>query len=118
MKANYCCTQNVGNIIISHKKNWLILATIMHSHETIKKDCLLNRKRRTENIIYKYIVSASGHPDKAYLGTAEGDYTQMNKTTLAKYVWVLKQKHNITPTLNRYIVKSVPSYSNITKSCM
>ena len=29
-----------------------------------------------------------------------------------------KQRHNITPTLKWYIVKSVPSYSNITKSCV
>ena len=42
----------------------------------------------------------------------------MNKTTLAKYVWELKQKHKITPSLKWYIIKSVPSYSNITKSCM
>ena len=31
----------------------------------------------------------------------------MNKTTLAKYVWELKQKHNIKPTLKWY-----------TRSCM
>ena len=42
----------------------------------------------------------------------------MNKTTSAKYVWERNQKHNITPTLKWYIVKSVRSYSNITKSCM
>ena len=42
----------------------------------------------------------------------------MNKVTLAKYVWEQKQSHNITPTLKWYIVKSVPSYSHITKSCM
>ena len=42
----------------------------------------------------------------------------MNKTTLGKYVWEQKQRHNITPTLKWYIVKSVPTYSNITKNCM
>ena len=42
----------------------------------------------------------------------------MNKTTLAKYVWEQKHRHNITLTLKWYIVESVPSYSNITKSCM
>ena len=87
---------------------------------------------RTENILYKYIVSTSGHPDKVYLGTAEGDFkkryynhiisfkneTQMNKTTLTRYVWEQKQRHNITPTLEWYIIKSVPSHSNITKNCM
>ena len=52
----------------------------------------------------------SGHPDKAYLGTEERDFQKrnynhvssfknkpkMNKTTLAKHVWELKQKHNNT----------------------
>ena len=37
---------------------------------------------------------------------------------LCMYVWKLKQKHNIKPTLKWYVIKSVPSYSNITKSCM
>ena len=90
-------------------------------------------KCRPENIIYKCIVSLSGHPDKVCLGTAEGDFlkkgyynhissfkneTQMNKTNLAKYAWEQKQRHNITPTLKWYIIKSVPSYCNVTKSCM
>ena len=97
-----------------------------------KEDCRLEGKCRTENMIYKCIVSTCFHPDKAYLGTAEGEFkkryynhissyrneTQMNKTTLANYVWELKQKHNITPTLRWYIIKSAPSYSSITKSCM
>ena len=34
------------------------------------------------------------------------------------YVWKQKQRHNITPTLTWYTVKSVQSYSNITKSSM
>ena len=93
-----------------------------------KEDCPLEGKCRTENIIYKGITS--GHPQKVYFGTAEGDIItryynhissfkneiQMNKTTLAKYVWEQKQRYNITPTLKWYIVKSVPSCSNITKS--
>ena len=40
----------------------------------------------------------------------------MNKTTL--YGREQKERHTITPTLKWYIVKSVPSYSNSTKSCM
>ena len=41
----------------------------------------------------------------------------MSKMTLAKYVWELEKKH-IKPRLKQYIVKSVPSYSNIKKCCM
>ena len=132
VKISYCCTQNVGNIIKSHNKK-LINSSNHHEQPCNcrkKEDCPLEGKCRTENIIYKCIASTSGHPDKVYLGTAEGDFkkryynhissfkneTQMNKTTLAKYVWEQKQRHNLTPTLKWYIVKSVPSYSNITKS--
>ena len=42
----------------------------------------------------------------------------MNKTTSGKYVWEQKLRHNITPTLKLYNVKSVPFYFNITKNCM
>ena len=44
--------------------------------------------------------------------------SKMNKTTLAKNIWKLKQKHNIMPTLKWSIVKSVPFHSNITKRCV
>ena len=134
VKVSYCCRQNVGNIIKSHNKK-LINARIHHEQPyncRKKEGSLLEEKCRTENIIFKCIASTSGHPYKVYLGTVEGDFKkrycnhissfknemQMNKTTLAKDVWEQKQRHNVTPTLKWYIVKSVLSYSNITKSCM
>ena len=134
VKVSYYCTQNVGNIIKSNNKK-LIKSSNHHEQPCNcgeKDDCPLEGKCRTKNIIYKCIVSTSGHTDKVYLETAEGDSkkryynhissfknkTQMNKTTFAKYIWEQKQRHNITPTLKWYIVKSVLSYSNITKSCM
>ena len=101
----------MGNIIKSHNKK--LINSSNHLEQTCncrkKEDCLLEGKCRTENIIYKCITSRSGHPDKVYLGTAEGDFkkryynhissfkneTQMNKTTLAKYVWEQKQSHDI-----------------------
>ena len=41
-----------------------------------------------------------------------------NGTTLSKYIWDTKEKHQETPTLKWSIVKQVPSYSNITKKCL
>ena len=41
-----------------------------------------------------------------------------NDTTLSKYIWDTKEKHQETPTLKWSIVKQVPSYSNITKKCL
>ena len=72
------------------------------------------------------------HPWKRLLGTAEGDFKQRyykhkksfrnqkyaNDTSLSKYIWEMKDKHNTTPTLMWCIVKSVPGYSNISKRCM
>ena len=121
-------------MIKSHNKK--LINSIIHHEQPCncrkKEDYPLERKCRTENLTYKCIAPTSGHPDKVYLGIAEGDLKKryynhissfkneirMNKDTLAKYVWEQKQRHNITPTLKWYIVKSVPSYSNITKSCM
>ena len=38
-------------------------------------------------------------------------------TTLSKYVWEVKRKLKIMPSLKWYIIKSVPAYSNISKKC-
>ena len=39
-----------------------------------KEECLLQGKCRSEDIIYKCVVAAIGHPRKVYLGEAEGDF--------------------------------------------
>ena len=76
-------------------------------------------KSRTENVIFKCIVSTSGHPpDKAYLGTAEGDFKKRCYNHISSFKNKTQMKNTITPTLKWYIVKSVPSYSNITKGFM
>ena len=70
-------------------------------------------KCRSEDIIYKWIVTVKGICEKAFLGTAEGDFKQRyhnhkksfrnrkyaNDTSLSKYIWEMKHKHNTTPTL-------------------
>ena len=43
--------------------------------------------------------------------------SKKNDTTLAKYIWDLKLKHNVTLTLKWHILKSVEEYSNITNKC-
>ena len=66
------------SIIKSHNKN------LTNAENKQKKDfncrkkeeCLLVGKFRSEDIIYKLVVTATGHPQKVYLGTAEGDFKQ------------------------------------------
>ena len=69
------------------------------------------------------------YPSNVYLGAAEGDYKQRfydhrmsfnndghsTDTTLSKYVWKIKRKPRIMPSLKWHIIKSVPDYSNISK---
>ena len=93
--------------------------------------CVRVSKCRAENIVYKCVASVHGYPNKVYLGTAEGDFKQRfynhrmsfnneghsTDTTLSKYVWEIKRKLKIMPSLKWYIIKSVPAYSNISKKC-
>lgn len=108
----------------------------MHSHATVEKnvvhwrtipELILNYFQKI--LIYLSIVSISGYPDKAYLINTEEEFkkryynhikneTKKSKTTLAKYIWKLKQKLRTTPSLKRYTVKFVPYSLNITKRCM
>ena len=38
-------------------------------------------------------------------------------TTLSKYVWEIKERFKIMPSLKWSIIKSIPAYSNISKKC-
>ena len=86
-----------------------------------------------QNVVYKCTVSATPNFSKrVYLGVAEGDWKQRfynhkkstksksyrNDTTLSSYLWDLREKHNVFPTLTWSVVKSVPGYSNISKRCL
>ena len=134
MKVSYSCTQNVASIINSHNKK---LLNVKNQEEKPcncrkKEECPLEGKCRGGNVVYKCETSVAGHPKRVYLGTAEGDFKTryynhkksfknrgyINETTLAKYIWEMKENYNVTPTLKWSIVKTVPSYSNITKKCM
>ena len=94
-----------------------------------KQECPLEGKCRSEGIICKCAVAATGQTRKVYLDTAEGNFKQgyynhkksfrnrkyVNETSLSKYIWEMK---DISPNLMWFIVKSVPDYSNISRRCM
>ena len=134
VKVSYSCTENITKIIKSHNKNVTnnIVKTPLPCNCRVKSDCPMDGKCRNENSIYKCIVSVPHQPDKTYIGLAEGEWKTRyynhkksfknrkyaNETTLSKYVWETKDKSNETPTLKWSIVKSVSSYTNISKRCM
>ena len=79
VKFSYSCTPSVGSIIKSHNKK-LVNAENKQDKDfncRKKEECLLEGKCRSVDIIYKCIVTATGHPRKAYLGTAEGDFSHL-----------------------------------------
>ena len=90
----------------------------------------LDGKYRTKNIVYKCVASVHGYPSKVYLSAA-GDFKQRfynhrmsfnnesysTDTRHSKYVWEVKRKLKIMPSLKWYIFKSVLAYSNISKKC-
>ena len=90
---------------------------------SVRRKCIYN------DVVYKYIASATGFLNEIYLGTAQREFkkrfyiyntsflneTKRSDITLPKYVRDLKLKHNVTPTLKWHILKLVASYFNITK---
>ena len=98
----------------------------------VKFECPLNGQCQVTDIIYKYTVLSPDKPNKAYLGTAEGDFKKQfynhrmsfnneasaNDINLSRYLWELKEISNLSPTLAWSIAKIVPPYSNISKKCL
>ena len=78
VKVSYSCTPNMGSIIKSHNKKLTNAENKQTKNYNCreKEECLLEGKCRFKDIIYKYVVTATGHPLKVYLGTAEGDFKQ------------------------------------------
>ena len=79
-----------------------------------EEECPLDGKCRAENIVYKFVASVDGYPNKVYLDTAEGYFKRcfynhqmsfnneghFTETTLSKYVWEIKEKFKIMPARN------------------
>ena len=134
VKVSYSCTENMSSFISSHNKKLLNSRTgnIKPFNCRKKDECPLSGQCLAQNIVYKCIASTSMNPDKTYLGTTEGDFKERysnhtnsfrhklysKETTLSKYIWEIKKEYNEMPTLIWSIVKSVPSYSNISKKSL
>ena len=133
IKANYCCIQNLGNTTKLYNKKLICSNNqiILPCNRRKKKKCPLEGKCQANDVVYKCIAWATGFLNKVYLGTAQGEFkkwfynhnvsfknkSKKNDTALAKYIWDLRLKHSVMPTLKWQILKSVAPYSNITKKC-
>ena len=134
VKVSYSCTEDMSGFISSHNKKLLNSRTgdIKPFNCRKKDECPLSGQCLAQNIVYKCIASTSMNPDKTYLGTTEGDFKERynnhtnsfrhklysKETALSKYIWEIKKEYNKMPTLKWSVVKSVPSYSGISKKCL
>ena len=76
INASYSSTQNLGKIIKSHNKNPISSndQVISPCYCRKKEECPVDGKCRANDIVYKCIASATGFPNKVYLGTAQGEF--------------------------------------------
>ena len=121
----------MSSLISSHNKKLLNspIGNIKPCNCRKKDECPLNGQCLAQGIVYKCTASTSMNPDKPYLGRAEDDIKKRynshknlfrqerysKDTTLSKCIWEIKKDYNEMPTLKLSIVKSAPSYSNISK---
>ena len=97
----------------------------------VKTDCPLNGDCRKESVIYK-CTATTCKSNKVYLGLTAGElkktryYSHVksfknefyaNSTTLSSYVWKMKKRKNVAPAITWEVLRTVKTYSNITKRC-
>jgi hypothetical protein len=86
---------------------------------------IYNSSNQRSSVVYKCEVTAPDIPKKVYIGLTEKTFKTRynshkqslnnmkykNSTSLSSYVWNLKEKNNITPSLKWSIIKQVRSYT-------
>ena len=134
IKLSYSCTKNMASLISSHNKKIL---NRQHNEEGNQRmcncrstnPCPLNGECLQSAVVYKADVTAT-NTLKSYIGCTALSFkqrftdhkssfrnkNQRNKTTLAKYVWDLKEK-GITPVIKWSILKKGFPYSCGSRRC-
>ena len=97
----------------------------------VQTDCPLNIDYRKESVVYK-CTATTCNSKKLYLGLTVGEFKKQryydhvksfknefyaNSTTLSSYVWEMKTRKNLAPALTWEVLRTVRTYSNITKRC-
>lgn len=133
VKVSYSCTENIEKIIKSHNTKITTNKQLepANCNCRVKENCPIEGNCRQKSVIYKCTVTAPNEPQQVYIGLTEGEIKNRisthkstfraekyaDKTTLAQYVWKLKKKHNVMPTITWSIMKTVPAYSNTSGKC-
>ena len=133
VKVSYSCTQNMSQIIKRHNKKIAQKETqeTLQCNCRVKTECPLNGDSRRESVIYKCTATTCNWK-KVYLGLTEGELKKQrhydhvksfenefyaNSTTISCYVWKMKKRENVAQDLTWEVLRTVKTYSNITKMC-
>ena len=120
----------MSQIIKGHNKKIVEKETqeTLDCNYRVKTDCPLNGDCIKESVSYKCTATTSDWK-KVYFGLNEGqlryyDHVRSfrnelyaNSTTLSSYVWEMKNRKNVTPTLTWEVLQTMKAYSNMTKRC-
>ena len=128
VKVSYSCTQIKG-----HNKTIVQKETqeTLECNCRVKTEFPLSVNCRRKSVIYKCTTTTCSSK-KVYPGLTEGEFKKQryydhvksfknefyaNSTTLLSYVWEIKKRKNVAPTLTWEVLRTAKTYSNITKRC-
>lgn len=133
IKVSYSCMENMATIIKSHNSKVSKSDTPVTASCNCRRkpECPLEGNCQVTSVIYKCEVTAPAHQKKVYIGLTEKSFKTRfnghkqslsnkkykNSTSLSSYVWDLKEKSNVTPTLKWSTIKQVQSYTNNSRNC-
>ena len=133
LKVSYSCTENIESIIRSHNAKIASPPKAESASCNCRKkhECPLDGECQRSSVIYKCEITAPELPKKVYIGLTEKTFKTrfnshkqslnnkkyMNSTSLSSYVWDLKEKHSITPSLKWSIIKHAKSFTNGSRNC-
>ena len=132
VKISYSTTPNMEQIIAA--KNSKILTKAEERNVKIcscpsTRVCPLDKKCRTENLVYQATVSQPNHEPKTYVGQTSTDFKSrlsthkhsfinpnVNQTHLSKHILKLKSE-GIEPTVSWKMIDRGKSYSQVSGVC-
>ena len=137
LKVSYSCTSNISNIINNHNKRLLDKEQNKNKKEPAcncrSQICPVQGKCLQTDVVYEAVVkSPTTKESKIYVRATQQpvkhrisqhklsfrDRKYREATTLAKYLWELKEKHGRDPGVEWRIRKRAPSHKGNENPCM
>ena len=127
LKVSNNYTNNIRKIISNHNRKVQGKEEQKESEQTCRKKCLL-----TDVVNEAVVISPTTNKASIYIGATQQpiknriaqhklsfrDKKYCEKTTLAKHMWSLKEKHKSDPEVKWKIIKKAPSHKGNDNPCI